>query len=479
MKKLLNLVIMTTVCTILFTGCTLEKKPVSKTNIKYPVINNESKFSLNDKIYFLMVDRFNDASVENNIETNKNVKTTFHGGDILGVKEKLDYIKSMGFTAIWITPVVDNDLGGYHGYWAKDFYNVDENFGTIEDLKELTQEAHKKGIKIILDYVVNHTGPKSDLLTDGKHENWFHYKKIINDYTNKEEVEDGWLAGLPDLNTENPDVRKYLIDNAIWWIKETNVDGFRLDTVRHVPESFWNEFSYKIKEQYPDFYMIGEVWDSNVDTLEKYHELGLDGLLDYSLYYGIKDTFKDGGFVTKLLKAIENDKKFKDPSLNGIFIDNHDNARYFSLVRYNVNYLKEALTFMYSYPEIPIVYYGTEIPMKGGNDPDNRKDMQWNKVKDSKIIPYIKMLNSFRDKYVSNFKVVANDNKFIAYEVSKGNSKALVISNVYNGEKNISFEYKAKSLINYETKEDLSKYLVNGKITMTLKESENIILIVK
>ena len=476
MRKYSVLLFLTIVCTILLTGCDEKVEMISKTEIKYPIINNKSNFSKEDKIYFIMVDRFNDAISENNYEANKNVKTTFHGGDIKGITEKLDYIKDLGFTAIWITPIVDNDRSGYHGYWAKDFYKIDENFGSLEDLKELVDEAHKRDIKIILDYVVNHMGPSTTWLNDGKHENWFHEKKIIKDYNNKEEVEDGWLASLPDLNTENPEVRKYLIDNALWWIKETNVDGFRLDTVRHVPESFWNEFSYKIKEKYPKFYLIGEVWDGDTKKLEKYHELGLDGLLNYSIYYGIKDTFKDGGFATKLVNALNNEKNFKNKEFNGIFIDNHDNPRYYTLVKYNDDYFKAALTFMYSYPSIPVVYYGTEIPMKGGNDPDNRKDMMWDKTKTSKIIPYIKFLDKFRDEYVDNFELISNDNKYIAYEVSKNGKRSLIISNIYNGEKEISFEYNAKKIINLENGEDLSKYISSGKINIKMNPAETLIL---
>lgn len=476
MKKLL---IILNIILIFTTSCENAVKPISKTEINYPVINNQSKFTSNDKIYFIMVDRFNDGDPENNIETNKNVKTTFHGGDIKGITEKLDYIKDLGFTAIWITPITDNDLSGYHGYWTVDFYKVDENFGTLEDLKKLVNEAHKKDIKVILDYVVNHTGPGTKWLTDGEHEGWFHKRKIIQDYNNKQEVEDGWLASLPDLDTENPEVREFLIENALWWIDETNLDGFRLDTVRHVPESFWNEFSYRIKEKYPDFYLIGEVWDSNVSQQEKYHQLGIDGLLNYSLYYGIQDTFRDGGFATKLVSAINNESGFENPGINGVFIDNHDNQRFYTTVRYNDYYFKQALTFMYSYPSIPIVYYGTEIPIKGGPDPDNRADMPWDKVGISTMIPFLKKLDDFRNTYMDEFNIVANDNKFIAYEVKKDENTALVIANIFNGEKDISFEYKANKLINFETNEELSHYIQDGIITFIASPAENLILIVE
>ncbi|MBZ4665961.1 alpha-amylase family glycosyl hydrolase [Mahella sp.] len=211
-------------------------------------------------IYFIMTDRFYNGDTTNDMDANPSDPKAYHGGDLQGIIDKLDYIKDLGATAIWITPVVDNEEGGYHGYWAYDFERVDEHLGDTAKLKELTDKAHDKDIKVILDMVFNHTGYNSPWLSDPAKSDWFNEKMDIVNYNNQEEVEKGWLSGLPDLNQSNPDVEKYLIDMAMSWIDETGIDGFRLDTVRHVPKEFWTKLSQTIKQKYPDFFLLGEVW---------------------------------------------------------------------------------------------------------------------------------------------------------------------------------------------------------------------------
>lgn len=357
-------------------------------------------FSSKDLIYFVMTDRFKDGTEANNnfADLNKHDIRAYHGGDFVGLTQSLDYIKSLGTTAIWITPVVKNETKGYHGYWAIDFETTDPHLGTPEELKTLVDEAHKKGMKVILDYVVNHTGPKSPWLEDPEKKDWFHPKQNINNWSDLKEVENNWLMGLPDLNTENPVVSAYFLNNALSWIEKTGVDGMRLDTMRHVPRPFWKTFSETIKAKYPDFYLLGEVWNDNVRYLQLYNDEGIDGLTDYSLYKGITGTFSPSGSSNSISSALAKAKFFKNPGLNGIFIDNHDNPRYIST--YGKAYTKQALGFIMTYPSIPIIYYGTELGMPGKGDPDNRRDMAWADVKDDNdMLSYYKQLEAIRTKY--------------------------------------------------------------------------------
>lgn len=286
-------------------------------SLKLSVFNSlkDKTFSNKDIIYFIMTDRFFNGDKSNDYNADKNNPRAFHGGDFKGITQKLDYIKSIGATAVWITPVVENEDNGYHGYWAKDFYKTDPHLGTITDLKNLVKEAHKRNIKVIIDYVVNHTGYNTPWLTDGKHEGWFHPKKDILNYDDINECENGWLLGLPDLNQENPQVKKYLIDNALWWIKETKIDGMRLDTVKHVPKSFWIDFSKEIKSKYPAFYLLGEVWSGNPVFLEEYKKCGIDGLIDYPLYFGISSAFKHYGNTDNLINSIQQHSVFSNKAL--------------------------------------------------------------------------------------------------------------------------------------------------------------------
>jgi len=439
--------------------------------------NDGGAFSHKDLIYFIMVDRFNDGDDENNKFSDSSIQVksprSYQGGDLQGVIEKLDYIKSLGATAIWLTPIVKNEPYGYHGYWTEDFYEVDPHFGDMDTLKLLVEEAHKKDMKIMLDYVVNHTGYQSSWLKDPDKSDWFHKEMNITDWANQDQVENGRLAGLPDLNTENPEVRQYFIENALWWINETGVDGMRLDTVRHVPKDYWIEFTQAIKAEYPDFYFLGEVWDSNPNYLESYHQTGIDGLTNYSLWDGIQKAFKRFGKASSLASVIKMERKFSDPELNGIFLDNHDNPRMMNMSFENQeDYLKLGLSFMMTYPSIPVVYYGTEIAMEGGADPDNRKFMEWDKTENSEVLKFYRQLADFRNNSVAlettEFKLLKYNSNFISYERINGDKSAIVILNVSSNDHDISID-EITNDGNYKDLFTEGSYTVkDGKLDLTI-----------
>ncbi|WP_096273917.1 alpha-amylase family glycosyl hydrolase [Paucisalibacillus globulus] len=353
-----------------------------------------------ETIYFIMVDRFANGDTSNDYEVDLNDPAAYHGGDFQGIIDKLDYIKEMGFTAIWLTPIVKNEPKGYHGYWTEDFYEVEEHFGTMEEFKTLVQEAHNRDIKIILDLVVNHTGYQHPWLDDPDKQDWFHEDEAILDWDNQENVENGRLAGLPDLAQENPEVREYLLDMAKWWIQETDVDGYRLDTVKHVPKDFWEEFAREVKSVKDNFFLIGEVWHNDPTYVADYAETGIDSFVDYPFYNEATRIFsRPDQRIGKYMQGIweRNKSLYENPYVLGNFIDNHDNQRFVRLAIENkqdpVTRLKLALTYMYTAPGIPIVYYGTEIAMDGGNDPDNRRMMDFT---DHELVSYISTLGDIR-----------------------------------------------------------------------------------
>jgi glycosidase len=377
-----------------------------------------SAINQEDMIYFLLTDRFYDGDESNNIGIRKGDLTGYNGGDFQGIIEKLDYIKDLGFTAIWISPVVENQAGGYHGYWATDFYKTNEKFGSMNKLKELVSTAHQKGMKVIVDIVHNHTSRMHPWRSDPEFEDWFNEYRDINDYGNQEDVERGWLARLPDLNHDNPEVRKYLIEMSKWWIRETGIDGYRLDTTRHVPKHFWIEFSEEIKKEFPNFYLIGEVFHGDVDYVGAYQKTGLDGLFDFPIHFAINDVFKDDKSATVLADVINKTKSYDNRYLMGTFIDNHDVPRFVhQLHRLSEERLKSALTFMMTYTGIPVMYYGTEIAMEGAFDPDNRRFMDWEAQ--SHITDYVKKLTSLRKENKAlthgDVQVLQADEKFIAF----------------------------------------------------------------
>lgn len=427
---------------------TVEPSPAKPNKLlTYNVSNTHKTFSTKDLIYFIMTDRFMDADTDNNDFEDVDVSNpkSYHGGDIKGIIQKLDYIDSLGATAIWITPVAKNDPKGYHGYWIDDFYSVDPHLGSMEDLKALVKEAHNKNIKIILDYVVNHTGYNSSISKDSKKADWFHPKKDITNWNNEEQLVNGWIYGLPDFNQDNPEVKDFLIQNALWWIEQTGIDGMRLDTVRHVSKGFWKEFAKSIKDKYPDFFLLGEVWDENPTFLEQFHQLGLDGMTDYPLFSGIRTAFSRYGKTNTLINAIKKRTVYSNPELNGIFVDNHDTQRLISFAGENgTQYLKQALSFVMTYPSIPIIYYGTEIGLEGRDDPDNRRNIKWDINSDSDIFSFYKTLVNLRSNNSvvtdGDFTLLDYDSYYFSYMRNYSDKSVVVLFNIQNKNKTVTVD---------------------------------------
>ncbi len=339
-----------------------------------------AQFSAADSVYFLFTDRFYDGDETNNFTVNLRNLTGYHGGDFAGLEEKLPYIADMGFTAIWISSVVDNQSGGYHGYCARDYYAVEEHFGDMESLRSMVDRAHELGIKVIADLAINHTGIQSVLYADDElKETWFNPRRDIDDHGDQFQVENHWLQNLPDLNHNNPEVRQYLIDMSIWWIDQTGIDGYRLDAVKHVPADFWLEYSQAIRERYPDFYLIGEVFDGNPANLGRYQRAGIHGMLDFPMYFAVRDMIRNGEPGTRFNQTLLNSKQnYPNDDLMGTFIDNHDVPRFINQMRRDRDQkVAQGLMFLFTYTGIPVMYYGTEIPADGGAEHTGRRMMDW------------------------------------------------------------------------------------------------------
>lgn len=361
-------------------------------------------------IYFVMIDRFANGDTSNDVLTDSGIESgivnsKYNGGDIQGLIDQLDYIKELGATAIWVTPPVANqwwdgsvNYGGYHGYWARDFKKVEEHFGDVELYKKFVEEAHKRGMYVIQDIVANHTGNfliykngryflNNQSVPTNKPDQ---YPFNMNDYNDPEQRKLNvyhWpseiknpnqynteFSQLDDLNTENPLVIEALKDSYTFWIEEADIDGFRIDTAIYVPNEFWKEFLngengiYEIaqKVEKNDFLTYGEAWITpqpftNVaeKSLNEYMEIGFNSMLDFPLQTDIKRVFKEGKPTSYLeYRLNQRETMYKDPSRMITFIDNHDMDRF--LKGSDINSLKQALTFIFTIPGIPTIYYGTE-----------------------------------------------------------------------------------------------------------------------
>lgn len=345
-------------------------------------------------MYFPLTDRFHDGDPSNNFAVDRSHPAGFWGGDLKGLTEKLDYIKAQGATSIWLSPLADNTeqvkIGnyhgyGHHGYWIRDHYAVEEHQGSMADAQNLVKEAHKRGLKVVLDVVLNHVGPDSKLLQDPHiKETWFHNKGGINDWNNGQDVEQGDLGGLPDLKQSNPETYKYLLDNTLWWIKEVGVDGIRLDAVKHVSRDFWGKFVGDVKEQsgQEDLFVMGEAFHGDPNVVASYQKAGIDFLFDLPLYYTMRETFGQGQSMKRLGERLAQDHLYADPGKLVTVLDNHDLPRFLSTANQGTagegdKRLLQAVAFQMTVRGVPSVYYGTEAAFSGGEDPHNREMMDF------------------------------------------------------------------------------------------------------
>jgi alpha-amylase len=358
-----------------------------------------------ETVYFLMVDRFNNGDSKNDFQVNGNDPKAYHGGDFQGIIDRLDYLKDMGFTAICLNPIFDNEQNGYHGYWITDFYKPDEHFGSLKTFKKLVREAHKRDIKVMVDFVANQIGQTHPWVKEPGKQDWFHDRKDLGNRNNQKEPESTWINGLPDLAQENDEVKTYLIEAGKWWIEETDIDGYLLDSVNYVPVDFWKDFSKEVKGVKDDFYLLGEVLSIEPTDISKYGKAGFDGFVDYPLNADLRTAFKEPDHSLSQLNTIWESNKdiYENPYLMGTFMDSYHTVRFTRDVISGNEHpgprWKLALTYLYTTPGIPMVYYGSEIALDGGEDPDNRRQMDFKT--DKELIDYITKIGELRQELPS------------------------------------------------------------------------------
>lgn len=386
---------------------------------KLPAQNRYRGFTPDDVIYFLLPDRFADGDPTNNDPPkskglyDRAKGRHYHGGDLQGVIDKLDYIKSLGVTAIWTTPVYDNNdqldtkevyenvpaTTGYHGYGATDFYAVDEHLGNMAKLREFVQIAQAKGFKVIQDQIANHSGPYHVWAKDPPTPTWWngtvdsHLSNNWQKWTTmnpratfqtQQRNLDGWFIDiLPDFNQNDPEVERYLIQNTLWWMGMVGFDAIRMDTLPHVPRSFWTKWMTAIKREYPNVNVLGELYDPD-PTLLAYFQAGkkghdgidtkIDTLYDFGLFNPIRSAFAQGKPIREVSQMFAKDWLYPKPEVLTTFLGVHDMPRFMNEEGATIEGLKLAQTLIMTSRGTPLLYYGDEIAMPGGADPDNRRD---------------------------------------------------------------------------------------------------------
>lgn len=359
-----------------------------------------------DFIYFLMPDRFSNGDEKNDIiagmkDQSLDRDSIFlrHGGDLQGVINHLDYIQSLGATAVWLTPVIENDMPNRteHGYAFTNHYKIDARHGGEEIYKKLSDELHRRGMKLIKDAVYNHIGSQHFMALDPPTKDWLHrwdsytntsYKDqpLFDPYASKADkkrMSDGWFTpNMPDLNQNNPLVANFQIQNALWAVEEFGIDAWRIDTYAYNDLVFMNRCNKALLDEYPKIFLFGETWVHGVtnqaffvnNNFDIPFKSNLTGVTDFQLnLYGITKALNEPfGWTegaSRLYSTLAQDFVYKDATRNVIFLDNHDLDRFFTQIGENVAKQKMGLAWLFTCRGIPQLYYGTEILMKGSTHP--------------------------------------------------------------------------------------------------------------
>ncbi len=398
----------------------------SKKQVKYPLKEREMSgeermgFTNADVLYMLMPDRFADGDPTNNdvkglnaYKIDRSQPSLRHGGDLEGIRQHLDYFNELGVTALWFTPVLENNspdqgiVSSYHGYATTDYYKVDPRFGTNEDYRRLVDEAHAKGLKVVMDMIFNHCGFNHPWLSDLPSKDWLNladcvekdektgkvsindrymqtsYKltPIVDPYASDvdlSETVDGWfVTAMPDLNQRNPHLMTYLIQNSFWWIETVGINGIRMDTYPYADTEAMARWMKELNEEYPNFNVVGETWVTEpayTATYQKDSKIAkvnsnLKTVMDFSFFDKINmakkeetDPWWEG--YNRIYNSLVYDYLYPNPSYVMAFIENHDTDRFLENGR-EIPALKQALALLLTMNRIPQLYYGTEVLMNG------------------------------------------------------------------------------------------------------------------
>lgn len=392
-----------------------------KTRIEYELRARGAKqytpFSSADLLYLLMPDRFangntandDDATLNHPVKSDRENPNGRHGGDIEGITKHLGYIDSLGVTAIWLTPVLENDMpgGSYHGYATTNYYKIDPRFGTNDDYCNMIAEAHKRGLKVVMDMIFNHSGVCHKWMTDMPSKDWYNHTdgSVLTNFRlstandpyrsdyDYDRTTNGWFVpAMPDLNQRNPHLLRYLTQSSIWWIEYAGIDGIRMDTHPYADPEGMSKWLAAVLNEYPDYNIVGECWygeAAGTAFWQKGSRLNITGIdsnlptvMDFPTMMLARDAFKTQSTRLTGLNAIYDrlalDYLYEDPQHVLTMLDNHDSDRFLLEMPENLGWWKQAFAFMLTTRGIPQMYYGDELLMHGskeGSDGFVRRDM--------------------------------------------------------------------------------------------------------
>ncbi len=338
----------------------------------------------NGAIYFALIDRFANGDKANDGAVDLKDPNAFHGGDLKGLQGRLDWLQSLGIETVWLSPVFQMRTapffghGAFHGYWVEDFNRIEPRFGDEQALRSLSDAVHARGMKLMLDIVLNHVAMDAPLTRE--HPEWFHNQGPITDWNDKTQLETHDVHGLPDLAQEKDAVYRHLLEASLRWIDSVNPDGFRLDAVKHISAAFWKRYARDLKANAPPgFWLLGEALDGEPEKLAALLKEGaFDSVFDFPLKFALTDTFCKGRPVGRVAATLDLDRLYGDAAAQLVtLLDNHDLPRVLTECGGDLQSVKDALTVLLTARGTPSLQYGTEVGLLGKEEPANRSDMQF------------------------------------------------------------------------------------------------------
>ena len=493
-------------------------------------------FDSGDAMYLIMPDRFANGNPENDDidgmleKANRKEPYGRHGGDLQGILEHLDYIQEMGYTAIWLNPVMENnqDRSSYHGYAITDFYQIDARLGTNTEFKKLTQECNKRGIKMIMDMVFNHCGNNHWWMDDLPMHNWinqweeftrsnYRLSTISDPYVSKSDKAlsvKGWFdTTMPDLNLENELMLNYLIQNSIWWIEYAGLEGIRMDTYPYPDKNGMATWAQRIMSEYPNFNIVGESWITEPSKLcywqkdfpnKDGYNSHLPSLMDFPMQDAIKNAFnEEDGWNTglsRLYNTLADDHLYPNPMNMVVFPDNHDEGRILHALQNDTAKLKMALTFSATTRGILQIYYGTELLMNGNGldghakirldfpggwegDTINAFVKEDRTADQNKIFNHLKKLLNYRKnsvalKYGKTLHFIPLDGIYVYFRYTNNQTVMVILNNNAKGSKKVDMSRykeiladskKGTNIMTGRKIKDLSTININAKSAIIIE----------
>lgn len=498
-------------------------------------------FDASDVLYLIMPDRFANGNKKNDeiaematYKVDRKDPNARHGGDLKGIEKHLNYFTDLGITTLWFTPVMENNEkgGSYHGYATTDYYNIDPRFGTNVEYSKLIEKAHSKGLKVIMDMIFNHCGINHPWIKDMPAKDWFNHSDYKNNYVQTsfkltphadpyaskydfDKMNNGWFVpSMPDLNQKNRHVYRYLVQNSIWWIETSKIDGIRMDTHPYADYDAMSKWLKELNDEYPNFNVVGETWVADPAYTAWYQKdsklsapknSNLKTVMDFSFHEKINQAKNEEtqDWVTGLNRIYNNfvyDYLYPNPSSVLAFIENHDTNRFLDNSN-DIKALKQAATILLTTRRIPQLYYGTEIMMNGTKDKSDgyvRKDFPGGWEKDSINLFESKQRSEIQQECFEFFKNLLHwrqnnqaiaQGKMIHFIPQNGvyvyarifkDKKVVIIINGTNQEKSINLEhYKEVIPMNSKGFEVISQKSVNLSDTLKIGSRENYVIEIK